>query len=619
MKMYMNKLAKGVLLTVALGLFSCTSYLDRSPEAEVSSTAAFVNFTNFQGFVEEMYSCIPDYTGITWATDWNLADEVIHGSDGIWLNDLFDKGTYWGWTTSSWISWLDNGPSNSTTSTMSKGLWPDAWYVIRKANLGLANIDNLTDATDEEKNFIKGQLLFFRGFFHFELMTYWGGLPYVNKVLESNEKIDMPRLSSQSMADSIASDLREAANLLPADWDNTTTGKLTEGNNRFRATKVMALGYLGKDYLYAGSPLWNYTSHDNSDSYRCYDASYCKKAASAFAELLQLVDGGSTFVKLIDWSSYSTLFHNSKSAALPGYPEDIMEPEAYNIWFNGCAWGPSCIFNTYGNASGADGAGYVSVPANFVDNFGMANGLPIDDPNSGYDASDPWKNRDPRFYNDIIKDSDRIVKSKAVYARFYTGGRDRSSIQNSSTGYVVGKLTPITCNSLDGYPDNAMLLSYMRLADVYLMYAEAVYEGYSLNPQATADGYSLTAVGAVNKIRERAGAGDVGSSYAVQGSSSSVSPDDDKFMSEVIRERAVELCFEEEHRFNDLRRWMIYDKLKYRQKYSLEFDRDQNTGKPINMTRKLLVTRPWDSKYWWLPLKTKDVYLYSTFTQNPGY
>lgn len=47
--------------------------------------------------------------------------------------------------------------------------------------------------------------------------------------------------------------------------------------------------------------------------------------------------------------------------------------------------------------------------ANLVEMYGMANGLPIDDPNSGFDERYPFKDRDPRFYHDIVFDGFHFV------------------------------------------------------------------------------------------------------------------------------------------------------------------------------------------------------------------
>jgi hypothetical protein len=587
-------------------LTACTEYLDRAPEAEISSTDAFINFTNFQGFTEELYVCVPDYIGCVWACDWLLADEILHKEGGIWLNDEFDKGNFWAWTNGAWISWLDAGSANtSNNSSFDKDLWPNAWFAIRKANLGLENLENLTDATQEEKDLIKGQLLFFRAWFHFELMTFWGGMPYIDKVLSSSENLEFPRLSYQEMAERVAQDLREAADLLPVDWDKTEAGQLTSGKNQQRITKIMALAYLGKNYLYAGSPLMNKESTGSAT----FNADYCKKAADAFAELLKIVDGGDTWVKLVNFSNYNSLFYSDGRSTIPGYPEAIFQAPVYSSWFKGCPWGPSSLFADI-NISG----GYASPNARYVENYGMANGLPITDPESGFNPADPWTNRDPRFYNDIVIDGDQVFKGSAPaekekyrYASLYNGGASRSNQGSGRTGYLLRKLTPITANDIDGWPNNYMHLSYMRLADVYLMYAEAVLQGYG-SAASSAPGY-ITAEEAFNKVRTRCGAGPVAQKYV--GSK-------DLFMNEIIRERAVELSFEGDFRFNDLRRWMIAGDKKYREKTAIDFDRGAD-GKPINIKERLILTRPFESKHYWLPLKINDVSLYPEFGQNPGW
>lgn len=587
---------------------ACKKYLDKAPAANVSPTDAFINFTNFQGFTEEMYAGIPQYTAKNWAADWILGDEIIHKTGVTYLNEQFDNGNSWSWTTSEWISWLDAPSYNTNNSVLygvsGKGLWPNCWYIIHKANLGLANIDKLV-GTQEEKDIIKGQLLFFRGWSHFELMSYWGGLPYIDTVLSSSAKLELPRLSYQETADKAAKDLRAAADLLPVDWDNTTVGKTTLGKNQLRLTKVTALGYLGKNYLYAGSPLMNRVSKGSAT----FNTDYCKKAADAFAELLKLVDSKATFVKLVSFSDYSKLFFTNGGNFIPGYPESVFESPVYSNWFEGCPWGPSSCF-TESNIGG----GYSSPNARFVQNYGMANGLPITDPLSGYDPTDPWSNRDPRFYNDIVKDGDQVIKGSAPassekfrYANLSNTGYSRSSSATGRTGYLLKKLTPMTANTIDNFPNNYMHPSYMRLADVYLMYAEAVLQGYG---SATSTGPSyLTPEAAINVIRARCGSGMVGKSYVA---------DNTKFMGEIIRERAMELGFEEEIRYNDLRRWLLASDIKYREKTAINFDRGSN-GKPINIQEVVLVTRQFGDKDYWLPLKVNDVSLYPSFSQNPGY
>ena len=69
---------KSACLALALGCSlalttSCTDYLDKSPESDVSPEAAFKNFKNFQGFTEELYLCIPDFSKSYWTTCWNCS------------------------------------------------------------------------------------------------------------------------------------------------------------------------------------------------------------------------------------------------------------------------------------------------------------------------------------------------------------------------------------------------------------------------------------------------------------------------------------------------------------------------------------------------------------------
>src|ERR1035437_108922 len=126
MKKYITIFCGGLALLSIIGLTSCKKYLDKAPEASISSTEAYKNFTNFQGFTEELYCCIPEYTSWVWNFDWNMSEEVVHPDANGYLTDVLDKGNSWGWT-GNWISWLDNTTYGTSTSWPlgSQSLWPN--------------------------------------------------------------------------------------------------------------------------------------------------------------------------------------------------------------------------------------------------------------------------------------------------------------------------------------------------------------------------------------------------------------------------------------------------------------------------------------------------------------
>ncbi len=303
----------------------------------------------------------------------------------------------------------------------------------------------------------------------------------------------------------MAADFQKAADLLPVNWDNTEIGRRTAGNNAFRPNKIWALAMLGKTYLWGGSPLMT----NGINGPKTYDAEMCKKSAAAFGKLLSMVDNGETQYKLVEFKDYSSLFYTKQQNWLmPGGTEAIVRTPTYgadSYWRQMNSYQPSQI---------AQGDGIVLCPsANYVNYYGMANGLPLNDPASGFDPTHPWKNRDPRFYNDIVYDGVKVVAGTITnasdevwrYANLYTGGNYSNDPRKvSRTGYLNYKFIPIGANIWDntyGYSYATHFhLTWLRLADVYLMYAEAVAQGYA-SPAAKDNNYSKSAIEALDVIR----------------------------------------------------------------------------------------------------------------------
>lgn len=588
------------LVFIFLSITSCEDYLDKAPEADITEQDAFGNFISFQGFVEEMYNCIMDPDkGMAW-NNYSFADENL--GNRVYA---FDIGNYW--STENYFRGRPN-VNPASLEGRNRRVYEWSWYAIRKANLALEKLDEegLFEGTQEEKDLLRGQALFFRAWFYFEIGRYWGGMPYITRTLSPTEELtteEFNRLTFQDMAIEMAKDLRAAADLLPNHWDETGPGQTTLGHNMDRINKFHALGYLGKVLLYGASPMMNEEATGSSS----YNADLAGQAANAFGELLALAEQTGLYT-LEPWETYTDIFHRFNNLKTGG-SEAIMRPTIYNR--GRIRW--STVGATVPSSFGLNSGSNADVPThNIVKNFAMANGLPIDDSESGYDPSSPWTNLEPRFYKLIVKDGDNFssINAKEKYAELYTGGRHRSQINPPSvTGYYCKKFNGMGPNFNVSKASNlAAYVPYLRLSDVYLMYAEAVLFSNGGTPQATSGNYSLTAADAVNAVRNRAQLPDLVAKYTAA---------NDVFFEEIVRERAVELLMEGA-RFCDLRRWNRNGDPRYAEKTAIDFERGSD-GEPINVSERVVVTRVADKKHNWLPLPVSETKIYEGFPQNPGW
>jgi hypothetical protein len=596
-----------IFLTAILLFAACTKFLDKTPAASVTANNVFGTYADFQGFIDPNYSEIRNYIGHYQSTTLDAGGETLNNFISWSPAYTCWTGAYWGY-----FSGMDaNGYTSSTslyaaqnygygvTSTSGSGIWTGGWRGIRTCNVALQNYKLLSQATDEEKQLIKGQIYFFRAFFHQQIIEVFGGMPYLDTVLSPSAEMKLPRILYQEDVEKIVADYDRALPLLPEDWDETTVGSTRIGANTGRATKGTVLAYKAKALLYAGSPLMNGFSGKSFT----YDVEYCKRAAAAGWEMIQLANklnkaGTKKYYDLVPWANYSNNFYKNDGTQ---------------------NWTSETIWQRTDRNSGSTNYGFIQrqnsfprfggkygeqVNQLFVDKFEMADGSRYIPALYDNDNAKRWSSRDPRFRKAVLVDRDQHGNTASSILNLYEGtGSDKGTAQQITLPYLLKKFWPAGAN---GYDNNYAQLKrtnpLMRLAEVYLDYAEAVTVAYG--PSGKAPGATLSAVDAINIVRARAGMPPV--TAAATGYTD--------FLELVRNERNVELCFEG-HFFNDIRRWYIAHLPENLPCVDLKFDKNWTT-----FTRATVKTKVFENpKHYWVPINRDQCLLYPGFYQNPGW
>ena len=589
-----------ILAMSAIFLASCEKYLDKTPEATVSEEDIFGTYESFQGFLDANYGEVINYNTTYPTTTANMGGETLN--DFISWSPAYTswRGNYW------YIAGADDYSFNDYTSLYMNGkyaygifknnggggIWTGGWRGIRRCNVALENLPLLSDATEEEKQLIQGQIYFFRAYFHQQIIDAFGGMPYIDAVYSPGDEVKLSRLAYQQCADKVVEDYDRAISLLPVDWDNTVVGGQRPGANSGRATKGAAMAYKAKMLLYAGSPLMNkFSGNDYS-----YNQDYCQKAAAAGWEMIKLARTGA--YQMTNFDDILTMFARL-DGIIPRTSETIWQKIRKN---EGPYDHESYISRQYSFAR-MGGRYNEQVNQLFVDKFEMADGTRYKVEYDS-DSTKRWENRDPRFRKYIIIDREQHGYDERSKIYLYVGeGSDKNSQAQITLPYLIKKFWPVGANGYDRDYNNLRIISpLMRLAEVYLDYAEAVTAAYG--PTGMAPGADLTAVEALNIVRQRAG----------MPAATAAAPGYDSFMDLLRNERTVEFCFEG-HYWYDTRRWhtahLDLDCV------DLSFDKDWT---PESFVRSVIKKRVFeDPKHYWLPINRNQALLYPGMYQNPGW
>ncbi len=512
----MRKIINLVVLSIlVLSVASCDrgidEFLDKAPGIDITEDIVFSSKTELLSFVAGIYfEGIP--AGYPYKGFNDISGNVLNTGGATEEGDL-ERGWY---PSNDW-----NGGSIGPGSIIwhEDVVFEKRWEVLRSINTVLERLDEVPGLTASEYDQFKGEVLFIRALLNLEMLKRYGGFPIVDKRFLLTDNLMIPRSTIEECVNFIIGDCDAAAALLPA--SNT-------GIMRGRATKLAAMMVKSRTLLLAASPIFNtatpYLSFGSNNALICYgneDVGRWKLAADAAKAVIDAAGEGG--VRLIDDQgvdkNYKYVWEQQDNDEIIFADKAINGQNAWSMM----PWGNYVPGPIYAGQVG------VSVPMNHVMKYEKRDGTPqVWDVNGGDDLNQKYEELDYRFKQSIAYNGAYWNEDYPV-VETYLGG---AHVAQCLGGAWLRK----------GIPDaltrsNPVIVNWtvFRLAEAYLNYAEAINEA-----EGPADAYAY-----LNTIRNRSGMPDLPAGLTK-----------DQFRERVRNERAIELFFED-HRFWDIRRWLI--------------------------------------------------------------
>lgn len=460
-----------------LGLCGCEDQLDRYPKDKLTPDKFFRNEQECQLYTNDFYTIFP-------TTVYGESADVI--AKNVLTSEV-----------------LGNRTVPATAST-----WK--WEKLRDINFFLEYSSNCKDR--DVRLQYEGLARFFRAYFYFEKVKYYGDVPWVDRPLASNEEeLYKGRDSRDLVMSKVIEDLDFAIEHLSATKEV------------YRVTEWTALALKSRVCLFEGT-FRKYHGLNDADYY----LAECVSAAGTFIEKsgYSIYRSGNT--------PYLSLF-----ASINAIGSEVILARAFNT-----AIGLKHDVNGYltGTTMGRPG-----MLKNIANMYLMKDGTPFTS-QPGWETMqlpDESKNRDGRFA--------QTVRTPG-YKRIDDDKESAPNLAATMTGYQLVKfLLPA---KYDAYQASTSDMPLFRTAEVYLNYAEAKAELGTL----TQEDLDKT----IKPLRERAGVADLSLEYAnanpdpylasAQTGYANVSGTNKGVILEIRRERTVELLMEN-FRYWDIMRW----------------------------------------------------------------
>jgi hypothetical protein len=601
---------------LVMSLSSCEAYLDKSPDMGLTEEVIYSNYDAFRGFFENAYVALENI----------LSDGGVRGRQhkGTISDEFATTYNSSGVITVQSGNWLKNSSSTIEIGNTGETIISTSYQTLRVVNRVIADIDRVPGMTQEQHDYLLGQARFMRAWFYFQLITRYGGMPKLDKVFNGDGDQNVERMTYHESHAWMMEDIDAAIALLPDAWDTDNTG---------RVNKIAAMAFKEQAQLYDASPLMQNSL--TTLEVKPYDQERAKLAAQSAQAVLDYVEAHPELgYRMMPTAEYKNIFY------WPAPP--YMQPEF--LWYNRAQasnmknymrkfWLPA----EYAKGTGNDAVSTNSPTQNMVDLFEKrgADGIyyPISDPRSGYDLQAIFTDRDPRLHNNILVPGERWgvnANNKAQYITTYEGGTSANTFKNSNqsnkrqqTGYLCKKFLWEGADQWkELYDVNRCITVYIRLAQVYLDLAEASFEATGSATQVV-DGCKLTAEQALNVVRNRAGITNLPADLVA---------DPEKFREAYRRERGVELMFENQHRWFDIRRWMTMHTLFGSDPYPIKglraTPKNANHAKvtdksTLEFTYEVVDVVPevrgYGMRNYWYPFPMDEANFIPNLVQNPGW
>ncbi len=634
-------------------LLGCDNYLDVVPEDDIATIESI--FEKESSAMQYFYGCYLYYRNVGSVT----TDPGLIGGDELITGQTMRSGTR------SWkVLGIPTGFLSASDPIL--GRWKGTagndqewnyYDCIRQCNVFIENIDKVYNMTEERKKKYKASAIAIKALYYFELVQMYGPITLVPENIDVEAEMEVmqrPRSHVDTCFNRIAELFDQAIELgihTFAEQPQYEAGLLN---------RESVYAYKAKALLYAASPLFNgnpwysdFTNRDGEPLFSSeYDESKWVRAAQAADEAVAFCEQRAKSLDQGYNQESSDLLNTIRDVQLSVLPIAFGSNELLHGMYSVMDGELVVYLPRYSSVDENRQTpvfrdqGIVNPSFRMVELFYTENGLPIEEDKNwnfvgryhlGVESDYKYKNvvalnksvlnlhlrREPRFYANIGFDGGiRRREDEYVELEAFRGGLngfEKLSIDDPTvdrvnlTGYWLKKRvhwknfaskTTSAINPVAPYPK-------MRLAEVYLMQAEANNEAY---------GPSDKVYEALDKIRIRAGIPPIREAWNLY-AKNPATIDSKEGLKDVIRqERMIELCFEGQ-RFWDLRRWKIAHEYLSKPikgwnifgEKGAQFYNDFNG--PIDVWFGNSFSAPRD--YFW-PLRNEDV-LRSNIKQNPGW